>query len=56
MGESFTERDEKGAWIHCAPSKERVTAMLVSGLGSKTVVTRTDAADLPRWPGGAQGT
>jgi hypothetical protein len=38
MGESFTEQDGKNvAWIHCAPSKERVTAMLVSGLGSEAV-------------------
>jgi hypothetical protein len=38
MGESFTEQDDKNvAWIHCAPSKERVTAMLVSGLGSEAV-------------------
>jgi hypothetical protein len=38
MGESFTAQDDKDvAWIHCAPSKERVTAMLVSGLGSEAV-------------------
>jgi hypothetical protein len=38
MGELFTEQDGKNvAWIHCAPSKERVTAMLVSGLGSEAV-------------------
>jgi hypothetical protein len=37
IGESFTEQDEKGAWIHCAPSKERATATLVSGLGSEEV-------------------
>ena len=38
MGESFGELDDKDvAWIHCAPSRERVTATLVSGLGSETV-------------------
>jgi hypothetical protein len=38
MGESFTEHDNKNvASIHCAPSRERVTAMLVSGLGSEAV-------------------
>jgi hypothetical protein len=38
MGELFTQQDDKNvAWIHCAPSKERVTAMLVSGLGSEAV-------------------
>ncbi len=38
MGELFTEQDDKNvAWINCAPSKERVTAMLISGLGSEAV-------------------
>jgi hypothetical protein len=38
MGESFGERDGKDvAWIHCAPSRERATATLVSGLGSEEV-------------------
>jgi hypothetical protein len=38
MGELFSEQDDKNAaWINCAPSKERVTAMLVSGLGSEAV-------------------
>jgi hypothetical protein len=38
MGESFTEQDDTDvAWIHCTPSRERVTATLVSGLGSRTV-------------------
>jgi hypothetical protein len=39
MGESFGELDDKDvAWIFCAPSREQVTATLVSGLGSPTVV------------------
>jgi hypothetical protein len=35
MGELFYEsdRDRLVAWIHCMPSKERVTAVLVSGFG-----------------------
>jgi hypothetical protein len=35
MGEVFGEsdRDRMVAWIHCMPSKERVTATLVSGFG-----------------------
>jgi hypothetical protein len=38
MGESFGELDDRDvAWIFCAPSRERVTATLVSGLGSRTV-------------------
>jgi hypothetical protein len=38
MGELFTPQDDHNvAWTHCAPSKERVTATLVSGLGSEAV-------------------
>jgi hypothetical protein len=38
MGESFSALDDKNvAWIHCTPSKQRVTATLVSGLGSEQV-------------------
>jgi hypothetical protein len=39
MGEVFTRlaNSQLVAWIHCAPSKERVTAALVSGLGSEVV-------------------
>jgi Sigma-70 region 2 len=38
MGESFGELDDKDvAWIFCAPSRERATATLVSGLVSETV-------------------
>jgi hypothetical protein len=35
MGELFSESDRHRlvAWIHCTPSKERVTAVLVSGFG-----------------------
>jgi hypothetical protein len=35
MGELFYESDKRRlvAWIHCTPSKERVTAVLVSGFG-----------------------
>jgi hypothetical protein len=38
MGELFGESDRHRlvAWIHCVPSKERVTAMLVSGFGPET--------------------
>jgi hypothetical protein len=38
MGELFTPLDDPNvAWIHCTPSKERVTATLVSGLGPEAV-------------------
>ena len=39
MGEVFTRqaRAEQVAYIHCAPSKERVTATLVSGVASEAV-------------------
>jgi hypothetical protein len=38
MGEAFSSQDDPNvAWIHCAPSKERVTATLVSGLGAEAV-------------------
>jgi hypothetical protein len=39
IGELFTrlDRTRQVAWIHCAPSKERVTTTLVSGLGSEAV-------------------
>jgi hypothetical protein len=38
MGELFSESDRNKlvAWIHCVPSKERVTATLVSGFGPET--------------------
>jgi len=38
MGESFSPQDDPNvAWIHCTPSRERVTATLVSGMGSEEV-------------------
>jgi hypothetical protein len=39
IGEVFTRpaRDEVVAYIHCAPSRERATAMLVTGIGSEAV-------------------
>jgi hypothetical protein len=39
IGEVFTKpaRDEVVAYIHCAPSRERATAMLVTGIGSEAV-------------------
>jgi hypothetical protein len=38
MGELFSSQDDHDvAWIHCAPSKKRVTATLVSGLASEQV-------------------
>ena len=39
IGEVFTKpaRDEVVAYIHCAPSRERATAMLVTGIGSDAV-------------------
>ena len=39
IGEIFTkpDRDEMTAYIHCAPSRERATAMLVTGIGSEAV-------------------
>jgi hypothetical protein len=39
IGEVFTKpaRDEMAAYIHCAPSRKRATAMLVTGIGSGAV-------------------
>jgi hypothetical protein len=39
IGEVFTKpaRDEVVAYIHCAPSRERATAMLVTGIASEAV-------------------
>ena len=39
IGEVFTKqaRGEMAAYIHCAPSRERATAMLVTGIGSEAV-------------------
>jgi hypothetical protein len=50
MGELFyeSERNKLVAWIHCSPSKEQVTAMLVSGFGpEKTAKVRLEVQGRP---------